>query len=152
MNDIDPKPELSIVYKKIFSIVYSLFRGGLKTTIFLKNTFYMALFLERWIRQGYSKLGKNSWYGVNGGPNTKNEIRAPGFSIRAFYAHVRLVRVTIWTTCAYRSEGRHRSGDCIPCQSWDVFLESFLVSIVYAQTLVRYNKQVEVFSGIMNWE
>ncbi len=37
----------------------------------------------------HSKLGKISWYGVNGGPDTTNEIHA--FTSSALYAHVRLV-------------------------------------------------------------
>ncbi len=40
-------------------------------------------FLGQWIRQRHSKLGKNSWYGVNGGPDAKNEIHAPGDSTHA---------------------------------------------------------------------
>ncbi len=41
-------------------------------------------------------MAKNSWYGVNGGPYTKNEIsRARGFNTRAFYARVKLVKLAI---------------------------------------------------------
>ncbi len=44
-------------------------------------------FLGRRIRQRHSKLGKNSWYGVNRSPGTKTKIHRPGFSTHERSTH-----------------------------------------------------------------
>ncbi len=54
------------------------------------EVFFIAEF-DRDIQNFAKVLG-----GENGGPDTKNEIHAPGVHSRAFYAHFRLVSF-VWT-------------------------------------------------------
>ncbi len=57
-------------------------------------------------------MGKNSWYGVNGGPDAKNQIHAPGVS-----THARLTRrlgLSYWAcliTILKSITGQHSDSD-----------------------------------------